>query len=174
MNKNEHRSENLREQITGRKKMTLLERDSQAPIVWRGTLPVPSRYTFGLGGERFFRSIKDDGVILGSRCKKCNRTYVPATIFCERCLEETDDWINLGTKGSLYTYTILSVDSEGNSMDQPEIIGYIRFGDGGLIHRLGEVSIDDLKIGMDFEAVLKPEDKREGSILDIEYFRPVE
>lgn len=154
--------------------MTLLERDSQAPRAWRGTLPVPSRYTFGLGGERFFRSLKDEGVILGSQCKKCNRIYVPGTIFCERCLEETDEWINLGTKGSLYSYTLLFVDYEGNSLDQPEIIGFIRMGDGGLIHRVGEVSIDDIEIGMDLEAVIKPKDEREGSILDIKYFRPSE
>ena len=46
--------------------MTLLERDKNAPNAWEGSLPVPSRYTYGLAGERFFRALKDDGAILGS------------------------------------------------------------------------------------------------------------
>ncbi|MGD2156828.1 MAG: Zn-ribbon domain-containing OB-fold protein [Anaerolineales bacterium] len=154
--------------------MTLLERDSHAPRAWEGILPVPSRYTFGLGGERFFRALKNEGTIYGSQCTNCNQTYVPATIFCERCLRETDNWIDVGTKGSLHTYTLLSVDYDGNHLDQPEIVAFVQIGDGGLIHRLGEISPDDINIGMSLEAVLKPKDQREGSILDIEYFRPTE
>jgi hypothetical protein len=46
--------------------MTLLERDKNAPQAWMGNLPVTSRYTFGLAGEKFFRAIKDDAKILGT------------------------------------------------------------------------------------------------------------
>jgi uncharacterized OB-fold protein len=38
---------------------------------------------------------------------------------------------------------------------------------------LDEVHLDDLDIGMSVEAVFKPKGEREGSILDIKYFRPV-
>ena len=62
--------------------MTLLERDKNAPQAWHGSLPVPSRYTYGLAGERFFRALKDEGKIMGSYCPDCDHTYVPATIFC--------------------------------------------------------------------------------------------
>jgi len=34
------------------------------------------------------------------------------------------------------------------------------------------VKPDDVKIGMKVEAVLKPKNQREGSVLDIQYFRP--
>jgi hypothetical protein len=66
------------------------------------------------------------------------------------------------------------VDYDGNHLDQPEIVAFVQIGDGGLIHRLGEISPDDINIGMSLEAVIKPKDQREGSILDIEYFRPTE
>jgi hypothetical protein len=46
-------------------------------------------------------------------------------------------------------------------------------GDGGLVHRLGEVAPDELEIGMRVEAVFKPRAEREGSINDIRYFRPL-
>ena len=62
--------------------MTLLDHDQNAPKAWRGNLPVTSRYTYGMAGEKFFRAMKDDGKILGTYCPKCERTYVPASIFC--------------------------------------------------------------------------------------------
>ena len=51
--------------------MSLLERNPQGPTAWIGDLPVVSRYTAGMAGERFFRAIKDDGKILGSYCENC-------------------------------------------------------------------------------------------------------
>jgi len=42
------------------------------------------------------------------------------------------------------------------------------------MHKLGEVDPQQVAIGMEVEAVWKPEAEREGSILDIRYFRPRE
>ena len=152
--------------------MTLLERDPQAPGAWYGNLPVTSRYTFGLAGERFFRALKDEGKILGSHCPNCDRLYVPAAVFCERCLGELDEWVDLGTVGTLHTFTQLYVNYDGSHREEPEIVGLIAFGDGGLIHRIGEADPESLAFGMRLEAVLEPKEKRKGSILDIKYFRP--
>ena len=151
--------------------MTLLERDPKAPQAWFGSLPVPSRYTFGLAGERFFRALKDDGVIMGSYCPDCDHTYVPATVFCERCLGELTEWEDVGLVGELQTFTMLFVGYDGAELDEPELVGFIAFGDGGIVHRI-EADPDELFIGMPMEAVLKKE--RSGSILDIEYFKPAE
>ena len=153
--------------------MTLLESDPQAPGAWFGNLPVTSRYSFGLAGERFFRALKDEGKIMGSRCPKCARTYVPATVFCERCLGELTEWDDMGLEGELHTFTVMFVDYDGEPLDQPQVVGLVSFGDGGLVHRI-EADPDELYIGMPMKAVLKPKAKREGSILDIEGFKPVE
>jgi hypothetical protein len=40
------------------------------------------------------------------------------------------------------------------------------------MHKLGEVDPDAVHVGLEVEAVWKPKAQREGSILDIEYFRP--
>ena len=37
--------------------MSFLEKDPNAPTAWLGDLPITSRYTAGLAGERFFRAI---------------------------------------------------------------------------------------------------------------------
>jgi uncharacterized OB-fold protein len=153
--------------------MTLLDRDPNAPAFWSGDLPVTSRYTYGLAGERFFRKLKEEGQILGSHCHICEHTYVPATNFCERCLGEITDWQEVGTVGTVYTYTLLYEKLDGTFSDKPEAIAFIRIGDGGLVHYLGEVDPEQITIDMKVEAVIKPADQREGSILDIEYFKPL-
>ena len=151
--------------------MTLLERDPNAPAAWHGNLPVTSRYTYGIAGEKFFRILKDDGSIMGTICPDCSLTYVPARVFCERCLSELTEWVDVGLVGELHTFTVMFVDYEGNPLDEPELVGFVKFGDGGIIHKL-EVEPDQLEIGMKMKAVLKPQSKRTGSILDIEYFKP--
>jgi len=153
--------------------MSLLEHDKNAPQSWHGNLPVTSRYTFGLAGEKFFRSIKDNGKLMGTHCPKCERIYVPAALFCERCLSELDEWIDVGTVGEVHTYTLLYENYDGTPRSDPEIVAMISFGDGGLIHRLGKIDTNEIEIGMTVKAVFRPPDQREGSILDIVHFEPV-
>ena len=152
--------------------MTLLEHDQNAPKAWRGNLPVTSRYTYGIAGEKFFRAVKEDGKIFGTYCPKCERTYVPAVLFCERCLIELDKWIDVGTVGIVHTFTLLYENYDGTPRDDPDIIAFISFEDGGLIHRLAEIEPEDVVIGKPVEAVFKDPAEREGSIQDILHFRP--
>lgn len=152
--------------------MALLERNRNAPQSWRGDLPVTSRYTYGLAGERFFREIKDHGRIMGSICHHCDIHYVPGVAFCERCLNPVEDWVDSGISGEVHSFTLLCINQDGSAKETPELIAFIRIGDGGLVHHLAETSIDEIYIGMPVEAVFKPANQRSGSILDIEYFRP--
>ena len=153
--------------------MSLLERNPQAPIAWLGDLPVTSRYTAGIAGEKFFRAIKDEGKILGTTCENCDITYVPGRIFCERCMGELSEWQDVGTTGEIYTFTLLYENLDGSHREEPLIVAFIRMADGGLIHQLGEVELEDITFDMPVEAVFKPKAEREGSILDIQYFRPI-
>ena len=153
--------------------MSPLERNPITPPAWRGELPVSSRYSAGLAGERFFRALKDDGAILGSRCEGCEITYVPGRQFCERCMEELTEWTDVGTQGEIHTFTLLYVDLDGTPRDEPEVVAFVRIGDGGIVHRIAEADVEMLEIGMPVEAVFKSKAKREGSILDIQHFKPV-
>ncbi len=153
--------------------MSLLERDPSAPQAWLGEMPVTSRYTSGVAGERFFRALKDEGKILAAICQSCDITYLPARQFCERCMDELNEWVDAGTEGVVYTFTLLFENLDGTARDEPEVVAFVRIGDGGLVHRLDEVELDLLDIGMPVEAVFKPKGEREGSILDIAYFKPI-
>jgi uncharacterized OB-fold protein len=154
--------------------MTLLKPDPHAPQAWPGNLPVTSRYTYGLAGERFFRLIKDEGRIYGTHCPQCDITYVPARAFCERCLSELDEWVDVGIQGAVHTFTQLWVDYDGSSLDVPRLVAFIKIADGGLVHDLVDVELEDVVIGMAVEAIFKKSEERQGSITDILHFKPVE
>jgi len=138
-------------------------------------LPLTYTYTAGIALERFLREIKEDGRILGTRCSKCNLIYVPAILFCERCFETLNDYVEMPNKGVVQTYTINNEDLEGNRLKEPLIIAMVQIegAHGGLIHKLCHVDYKDIKIGMSVEIVFKPRKERVGSILDIECIKPI-
>ncbi|HID87902.1 MAG TPA: Zn-ribbon domain-containing OB-fold protein [Anaerolineae bacterium] len=140
-----------------------------------GEIPIESLYTVGIAGERFFREIEERARFVGTRCEACDITYVPPRLYCERCFAQLDDWVEVGIQGRVYTYTILHLALDGSRLEEPAIVAFVQLdgADGGLVHRLGEVEPDQVEIGMRVEAVFKPEAEREGSILDIKWFRPL-
>lgn len=143
---------------------------------WLGHMEVDHyHYTAGLAGERFFTALRDEGKLLGSRCARCEITYIPPRIYCERCCAELTEFIDVGLRGRVRSFTIARIDREGQPLEEPETRALISFGDEttDLLHLLGEVEPDELCIGMEVEAVLKPKREREGKITDILYFRPV-
>jgi uncharacterized OB-fold protein len=158
--------------------MSLIERIAKFgdAKVWYDNMPIESLYTVGIAGEKFFRAIKDRGAIMGTVCPTCDLTYLPPMMYCERCFAELEEWVEVGTKGTVYTYTILGVSLEDSPLEEPELLALIKMEGihGGLVHRLGEVLPERVEIGMAVEAVFKPQKEREGSILDIKYFKPSE
>lgn len=145
-------------------------------IAWRGDIPITSRYTAGIAGERFLREIKDDARILGTRCPACDLIYVPAAMFCERCFAELDEWVEVPSRGTVFTYTVLYRDLDDRPLDPPAVLAYVKLdgSDGGLVHYLDEIDPETVHIGMEVEAAFKGAAERTGSILDITHFRPVE
>lgn len=144
-------------------------------IAWQGEIPITNRYTAGVAGERFLREIKDHARILGTRCPDCDLVYVPAALFCERCFAQLDEWLEVSSQGRVFTFTVLFRDLEDRPLDPPAVLAYVKLNgsNGGLVHYLGEVEPDQVFIGLEVEAVFKEASEREGSILDIRYFRPL-
>lgn len=143
---------------------------------WLGQMEVDHyHYTAGLAGERFFTALREEGKILGARCPECGVTYVPPRIYCEECFAELDQYVDLGLEGQVRSFTIARIDRDGRPLDPPEIRALISFGEEttDLLHLLGEAEPEEVYIGMEVEAVLRPKREREGKITDIRYFKPV-
>jgi len=161
-------------------KMAFIERLQRAtePKHWLGDMEADHYiYSAGVAGERFFTALRDEGKILGARCQRCSVTYVPPRIYCEMCFSKLgeDSYEDVGLRGRVVSFTVARLNREGNQLDVPEVFAVIRLGQAstGLLHKLGEAAPDEVRVGMEVEAVLKPKDKREGRITDIEHFRPV-
>lgn len=142
---------------------------------WEGEIPIFSRYTVGIAGERFFREIKDYGRFWAARCPHCDVVYFPPRLYCERCFAHLEDWVEVPTTGRVHTFTVVHLDLDGNLLPKPRILAFVQIDgtDGGLVHDLGEVEPEEVCIGMCVEAVFREKDQRRGSITDILYFRPV-
>jgi uncharacterized OB-fold protein len=117
-----------------------------------------------------------NGKIFGAKCEACNITYVPAKIFCEKCFARLEDkYLDVGTKGKVYTFTQCYETYEGIRKEKPSIVAVIQIDgtQGFLVHWLGEINFEKVSIGMPVEAVFKAKKDREGSILDIKFFKPI-
>ena len=136
------------------------------------------QYSWALGPamSKFLQELKK-GKIIARTCKKCDRVIVPPRMFCEYCYGPTDEWIVLPDTGVIETYSISYLDPDARRIEEPILVGVVDL-DGadphhGFMHYFGEMSKDEIKIGMKVKAVWKPENEREGSITDIKYFKPL-
>jgi uncharacterized OB-fold protein len=137
-----------------------------------------ARYAWdaGVAIGRYLAELKE-GRIMGTRCRHCRRTVVPPRTVCEWCFEPMDEWVTLQDTGTVNTFSLCYVTWDMKRVKEPEISAVIDI-DGtsprvGIMHMLGEVEPDDVKIGMKVKAVWKLPEEREGSILDIKYFKPI-
>ncbi|MFQ6107492.1 MAG: Zn-ribbon domain-containing OB-fold protein [Thermoplasmata archaeon] len=140
---------------------------------WYGDMEAQYIYTAGIAGERFFRELRDNGKLVGTLCAKCDVTYVPPRMYCERCFAELDQWKNLPLEGEVVAHTIVHIDIDEKKLDRPRVIGFVRIDgtQGGLVHYINAEK-SPVANGTRVRAVLKED--RVGSILDIEHFEPIE
>lgn len=148
--------------------------DPRRMLHWPGHMETDYIYTLGIAGEKFFVEIKENERILGAKCQRCGKVFLPPRLYCEECFHKLVEWVNVGKKGVVYTFTVATVDVNGAKLKEPAIYALIKFSgvEGGLLHKLSEVKPGDVEIGLPVVAVFKPRAERTGSINDIKYFKP--
>jgi uncharacterized OB-fold protein len=157
--------------------LTILEKleNANQAIQWTDNLPTKYLYSYGIAGERFFREIKNNGRLMGAKCKKCKLTYLPPRLYCEECFEKLEAWAPIKAEGEISAYTVGHISGDGTRLQEPKILALVRFEGvkGGMIHLLGNLGRRKVAIGMRVQPKFKPKPKRTGSLTDIEYFEPV-
>jgi uncharacterized OB-fold protein len=156
----------LRESDFVEKKVLYTEWNPNARYAWDA----------GVAIGRYLRELKE-GRLTGVQCNKCHRTVIPPRNFCEWCFRPMDEWVTLPDTGTVNTFSLCYVTWDMQYLTDPEIPAVIDI-DGtkpavGIMHMLGEVDPQAVAIGMKVHAVWKAPEEREGSILDIKYFKPV-
>jgi acetyl-CoA C-acetyltransferase len=120
------------------------------------------------------------GKLTASQCNDCGRMMVPPRSFCELCnLHPVSEYYEIQDSGTVMTYTLSHVNWDSSPLPKGEvkIFAVIEIDgaskDMGIVHWLKDVKPKDVEIGMRVKAEWKPEKDREGTILDIKYFRPL-
>lgn len=136
------------------------------------------RYAFssGVATSRYLRGLKRKE-LWGRECDGCGRVLVPPRMYCEACYRPTDRWVRLKDTGKVVTFSVAHVNSDASRRKEPILVSVIEIGGAsplmGILHLLGEVRPEKVRIGMQVEAVWRPDGERTGAITDIMYFRPI-
>jgi len=140
----------------------------ERPRVWRYS------HSAGPIRSRFLLNLRDQQKITGTKCPTCGKVYVPARSTCLKCFEDMSDWVEVSHEGTLKTFTIVHEPLPSLKSEIPFILGIIQLdgADTGIVHRLGDVDSEELRIGMRVKAVFEGEVK--GDIRDIKFFRPAD
>ena len=151
--------------------------DKEHIIIESGEATQPFNYAIGMHGSKFFIELRDRHRFMGIRCPRCRRVYIPPRGVCGQCFVAMDEWIEVGPRGVIGTFTILRfafIDPEtGAQKPIPYGYGFIKL-DGADTLFQHYISIEDetkVRVGARVEPVFSNEPK--GSIRDIEYFKVI-
>jgi len=148
------------------RKVTQTRYRSKAKFAWSA----------GEAMSRFLEELKD-GRLIARECSGCKRILFPPRMFCEECFKPTRRWVHIRDTGTIETYSISYIDKDAKRITEPIFVGVVSI-DGaspkmGMMHYFGEVTKDTIHIGMKVKAKWRRPEDRVGSVLDIEYFRPL-
>ena len=115
------------------------------------------------------------GTLLGSWCRDCGvYCFGPAT-FCQACTSGALDSVELGQRGTLYSFTVVHVPPEGWPGPVPYILAQVELPEGPhVLAEMVDCRESDLKIGMGVELALQTVNSPDGVSQKVVYkWRPV-
>ncbi|MEY4371389.1 MAG: hypothetical protein RL219_158 [Actinomycetota bacterium] len=134
--------------------------------------------------EGAFTWPSDSPRLLGSRCTSCNNHMFPAQDGCPRCTGTETERVELGTRGTLWTWTVQGfppkappyIGDDNPLTFKPFGVGYVELpGQCKVEARLTEADPAKLKIGMEMELVFIPlKVDEDGNEIITFAFKPVE
>lgn len=102
--------------------------------------------------SQFWDGLKD-GILYGTKCKKCGTVMFPPKADCAKCITSDMEWIQLSGEGELITYTINKVPPQSFANYPEYIIGIVKLKEGPrAMAWVIEVSPQEIKIGMKLKA----------------------
>ena len=153
----------FQEELDGKKPL-------DAPLEIPDRMDVFFKYSYGKQ-SRFFRELRMNQKILGSKCPKCQRVYLPPRADCSLCYQPTS-WVELSGKGTVVTCTVQHFSTSAFIKKVPFICAYIRL-DGTDSLLMPNLELNDpsqARPGLRVKAEFRK--NRYGIITDF-YFRPL-
>ena len=142
--------------------------------IHEGKLALPYQYFAGRAGSKFIISLRDKKQILGVKCEKCNKIFIPPKQTCERCFSDlSKNWVELSNTGEITNFTIVRTDDKHHPRKAPYVLAMIKLegADTPFPHIVEGIDPDKAEIGMKVKAVFASETTN--TILDVDHFEPV-
>jgi uncharacterized OB-fold protein len=137
--------------------------------------PVHLSYDYAASPEesKFFRGLAD-GRILGQRCPKCHKVYVPPRGACPVDGVPTTDEVELADHGTVTTFCIVNVPFLGQKIEPPYVSAYVLLdgADIAFLHLILGIDASEVRMGMRVRAVWKPRAEWGTTIENISHFEP--
>jgi len=148
---------------------------ASSPPVTGIITPVDLDYLYEASPEEsaFFRGLAE-GRLLGQRCPKCQKVYVPPRGACPVDGVPTTDEVELPDHGIVTTFCIVNVPFLGQKITPPYVSAYILLdgADIAFLHLILGIDASEVRMGMRVRAEWKPRDQWGTTIENIEYFEP--
>ncbi len=141
------------------------------------SVPITFMYKNRVGRslETYINGLKGKKIV-GAKCPRCKKVYVPPRTVCGKCHKLLDNIIELDQQGVLKSFTVAYVNiinGEIKDTQEPYVIGLIKLkGASSLLSAVIKASSPGaVKTGMKVRAVWK--DTTRGDYNDLAYFEPV-
>jgi len=144
-------------------------------FIVEGKLALPYQYLAGKTGSKFLISLRDDKKLLGIKCSKCNKVYVPPRLECEiHPGEKCTEWVELPGTGEVTSFTVVRYAEPYQPFKPPYILGLIKLdgADSGIVHVIKDIAPKQMKVGLKVRAVFAK--KATDTIMGIDHFEPDE
>lgn len=126
--------------------------------------PEESRYLRGLA----------EGRLLGQRCPRCEKVYIPPRGACPTDGVPTAEEVELPDSGIVTTFCVVNVPFMGQRITPPYVAAYILL-DGAdipFLHLVLGCPADEVRMGMRVAASWKPREQWWTSLENIDHFEP--
>lgn len=137
--------------------------------------PVNLDYVYEASPEEsaFFRGLAE-GRLIGQRCPKCQKVYIPPRGACPVDGVPTADEIELPDTGIVTTFCIVNVPFLGQKITPPYVSAYVLLdgADIAFLHLIQGIPAEEVRMGMRVKAKWKPRDQWGTTVENIEHFEP--
>jgi uncharacterized OB-fold protein len=134
---------------------------------------LPYHYVAGDHKAMYLRALKDKK-ILGSKCSKTGKIFVPPLINSPESFAPADEIVEVPDRGVITTFCVVNIPVIGRSLEIPYVAASVALDTAAIsiFALIQEVKPEDVRMGMRVEAVWKPDGERQGDHEDILHFRP--
>ncbi|MHB8341674.1 MAG: Zn-ribbon domain-containing OB-fold protein [Mycobacteriales bacterium] len=139
------------------------------------TTPVHLEYSYspGLANSRFLRALQE-GRIVGQRCPRCRKVYLPPRGACSMCGVATVEEVELAHTGTVTSFCVVNIPGGERPIACPYVCAQVLIDGAHLtaMFLLQEIDPAEVRMGLRVEAVWVPPEERAPSLESIRYFRP--